>query len=107
MDYKIKGTGDRRTVHDHTGAIVGRLVKHKKEVINTTEYFRNGRAVSATISKGTEVWWRAHDADGNRLGRGDPWKGASRTTLKAWRDPRAWEGLVTTGVRADAVAVYP
>lgn len=113
--YKIKGTGDRRTVHDHAGVLIGRLVKHEKEVINTTAHYRNGHPVSATISKGVDVWWRAHDADGNRLGRvprdlhGEPmgaWKGASHTTLKAWRDPQAWEGLVTTGARADAEVAH-
>lgn len=113
--YKIKGKGDRRTVHEHTGVLIGRLVKHEREVINTTQHFRNGRPVSATISKGVDVWWRAHDADGNRLGRvprdlhGEPmgaWKGASHTTLKAWRDPQAWEGLVTTGARADAEVAH-
>lgn len=110
VPYKIKGKGDRRTVHDVSGVLIGRLVRHERPVLHTTQRYVNGRPVSATIRKVTEVWWRAHDADGNRLGRvprdlhGAPagaWKGASRSTLKAWTEPSAWEGLTTSGERAD------
>ena len=30
------------------------------------------------------------------------WKGASRSTLKSWMDPSAWESLTTSGERGDA-----
>lgn len=94
--YKIKGKGSNREVYDGA-TLVGRLVRHEREIINTTQQYRNGQAVSATISVNVEVWWRAFTPEHQRLGRGDPWKGASRSTLKAWADPKAWEGLVTTG----------
>lgn len=94
--FKIKGKGERREVYDGT-ILVGRLVRHEKPRIETTQRFTNGHAVSATIRKVVEVWWRAYDADERRLGRGDPWRGASKPTLKAWTDPLAWAGLTTKG----------
>lgn len=95
--YKFKGKGNKREVYD--GAmLVGRLVRHERPVTYTTYcYDRAGRQTGATFRKSVEVWWRAYDSDGRRLGRGDPWKGVSCVTLKEWSDPKAWEGLVTTG----------
>lgn len=89
MTYKIKGSGDARTVV--AGArVVGQLRRHEKPVIATTY-----RPNSISFRKTVEVWWRAYTADGQRLGRGSPWRGASRQTLKAWTDPARWEGLTT------------
>ena len=94
MTYKIKGTGDVRTVWNGT-EMIGTI--HRKERKSATVKIRIG--VSMDYRERTVVFWTAQRVDGSWVSPYfAPTECVTADSMKYWTEPRRWS--VHNGVAA-------
>lgn len=84
-EYKIRGKGDARNVHDETGALIGTLRRHQRDEISGT--IRLGH--SAAFRKTKRVWWTAKHWDGRAVLSPDR-RPLACDHMKDFREPHRW-----------------